>query len=519
MRGARVSDQGRLVAGRYRLAEPIGRGGMGTVWRAEDELLGRQVAVKKLRVPPELQDDELERLYERTRREARSAARITHPNVVVVHDVVEDEGLPCVVMEYVPSRTLSDVIKNDGPLDPREAARIGRGMVAALRAAHRAGVLHRDVKPANVLLGPEADEGDEGWPGGRIVLTDFGIASATGTSTLTRTGELIGSFDYLAPERITGGTPGPASDLWALGATLYQALEGTAPFHRDTPIETAYAIASEPMPPPRNAGPLAPLIASLLEKEPERRMPAEQVERLLVSSAETVLYPRTHGADGYTPPPGTPRPTPSWARTGPDEGDDATRNIPRQVTGHRAQDGSPHDPAATPAAPTPPRLPATPPRLPATPPRPPATPAGPPGAPHPPAGRTPPGSGTPPPSARSPPGTPPRAPSNTVRRAGTGAGGGGRCCWGSCSARVCWAPARSWPTRANSPGSRAVPAPGPARRRHTPPPAHRRPPPRRPGTARCTRGPATRWRCRTTGRAAPGRAARWTTSRRTAGPV
>ncbi|WP_308013746.1 serine/threonine-protein kinase [Streptantibioticus parmotrematis] len=308
-----MSDQGRLVSGRYRLAEMIGRGGMGTVWRAEDELLARQVAVKKLRVPPQLHDDERETLYERTRREARSAARITHPNVVVVHDVVEDEGLPCIVMEYVQSRTLGDVLKNDGPITPREAARIGRGMVAALRAAHRAGVLHRDVKPANVLLGLDEPEEDDSWPGGRIVLTDFGIASATGTSTLTRTGELIGSFDYLAPERITGGSPGPASDLWALGATLYQAVEGVAPFHRDTPIETAYAIAAEAVPPSRNAGPLAPVISSLLEKDPERRMSAAQVERLLVSSVKTVL---TNG----TPPRGVPaagaqgpRTTPSWA--------------------------------------------------------------------------------------------------------------------------------------------------------------------------------------------------------------
>ncbi len=297
-----MSDQGRLVAGRYRLTELIGRGGMGTVWRADDELLGRQVAVKKLRVPPQLHDDERERLYERTRREARSAARIAHPNVVVVHDVVEDEGLPCIVMEYVPSRTLGDVLKKDGPITPREAARIGRGMVAALRAAHRAGVLHRDVKPANVLLGLEAPDGDEGWPGGRIVLTDFGIASATGTSTLTRTGELIGSFDFLAPERITGGTPGPACDLWALGATLYQAVEGEAPFHRDTPIETAYAIASEPVPPPRKAGPLAPLIEALLAKDPEERMTAEQAERLLVSSVETVMVAGTGASAGWSAP-------------------------------------------------------------------------------------------------------------------------------------------------------------------------------------------------------------------------
>jgi eukaryotic-like serine/threonine-protein kinase len=310
-----VSDQGRLVAGRYRLTERIGRGGMGTVWCAEDELLGRRVAVKKLHVPPQLHDDERETLYERTRREARSAARINHPNVVVVHDVLEDEGLPCIVMEYVRSRTLSEVIKKDGPVSQREAARIGRGMVAALRAAHRAGVLHRDVKPANVLLGLDSSEADDpGWPGGRVVLTDFGIAVTSGTSTLTRTGELVGSFDYLAPERIRGEGPLPASDLWALGATLYQALEGRAPFHRDTPIETAYAIAAEPFVPPRNAGPLAPLIEGLLEKDPRQRMSAEQLERLLSGSVDTVLVGRLSEDPGpwqqTTRMPGPPTTTP-----------------------------------------------------------------------------------------------------------------------------------------------------------------------------------------------------------------
>ncbi|GGO83509.1 serine/threonine-protein kinase [Wenjunlia tyrosinilytica] len=289
-----MSDHERVVAGRYRLVERIGRGGMGTVWRAEDELLGRHVAVKKLHVPPHLSDEERGTLYERTRREARSAARITHPNVVVVHDVVEDDGLPCIVMEYVPSRTLGDVLKKDGPISQREAARIGRGMAAALRAAHRAGVLHRDVKPANVLLGTDSSHGgsgedEQGRPDGRVVLTDFGIAVASGSSTLTRTGELVGSFDYLSPERIRGAGPGTASDLWALGATLYQALEGEAPFHRDTPIETAYAIAAEPFPPPRRAGVLTPLIKALLEKDPERRMTVEQLERQLAGSVDTVL--------------------------------------------------------------------------------------------------------------------------------------------------------------------------------------------------------------------------------------
>lgn len=279
-------DEGRLVAGRYRLVERIGQGGMGTVWRARDELLGRQVAVKRLHVSPQLDEDELATRYERTTREAQAAARINHPNVVSVHDVVDDAGMPCIVMEYVPSTTLGDAIKEaariDSSVEPREAARIGRGMVAALRAAHSAGVLHRDVKPGNVLLGED----------GRIVLTDFGIAVASGTSTLTKTGELVGSIDYLAPERVKGGTPGPASDLWALGATLYQAVEGRSPFRKPTAVETAYAIAMDPFEPPRNAGTLAPLIEALLAKEPAERPTAEVVEQALRAAeaeAETEL--------------------------------------------------------------------------------------------------------------------------------------------------------------------------------------------------------------------------------------
>ncbi|MGR3932359.1 serine/threonine-protein kinase [Streptomyces sp. BRA346] len=269
-----VADKGALVAHRYRLTERIGSGGMGTVWRAEDDVLGRQVALKRIHAPHHLSDDELSTLYERTRREARSAARITHPNVVVVHDVVDDdEGLPCIVMEYVPSTTLGAQLKERGTVPPQEAARIGLGMVAALRAAHAAGVLHRDVKPGNVLLGAD----------GRIVLTDFGIAVTSGTSTLTRTGEMIGSIEYMAPERVRGRKPGPFSDLWALGAALYQAVEGQPPFRRDTAIETAYANAVDPLPPLRHAGPLAPLIEALLAKEPDERPSAEEAERELKS--------------------------------------------------------------------------------------------------------------------------------------------------------------------------------------------------------------------------------------------
>ncbi|MFE5890578.1 serine/threonine-protein kinase [Streptomyces sp. NPDC056462] len=278
-----MSELGRLIANRYRLVERVGRGGMGTVWRAEDEVLNRHVALKKLHVPPHLHDDEIQRLYERTRREARSAARITHPHVIVVHDVVDDEGLPCIVMEYIPSLTLGDVLKKQGTLPPGDAARIGRSMAAALRAAHDVGVLHRDVKPANVLLGND----------GRIVLTDFGIAVESGSPSLTRTGELVGSIQYLAPERLRSGIaePGPASDLWSLGATLYEAVEGRPPFGRDTAIETAYAIAADTYDPPRNAEDLAPVIEGLLVKEPDRRMAAKQAEHLLSRVAGEATAP------------------------------------------------------------------------------------------------------------------------------------------------------------------------------------------------------------------------------------
>ncbi|TGA98829.1 serine/threonine-protein kinase [Streptomyces palmae] len=320
-----MSDEGRLIAGRYRLSKRIGSGGMGTVWLAEDELLGRRVAVKQLHISPHQSDDELATLHERTRREARSAARITHPNVVVVHDVVTHQGLPCIVMEYVPSTTLADVLK-EGPITPAEASRIGRGMVAALRAAHAAGVLHRDVKPGNVLLGQGGDGENPGTGGGRVVLTDFGIAMASGTSTLTKTGEVVGSIDYIAPERVKGRKPGPASDLWALGATLYQAVEGRPPFRRTTAMETAYAIAMDPLEPIHRAGPLTGLIEALLAKEPEDRPSAEEVERALrapASESETrtlrspftgstqVLEPGTlpGDADAEVPPEG-PEPLP-----------------------------------------------------------------------------------------------------------------------------------------------------------------------------------------------------------------
>ncbi|WP_405586412.1 protein kinase domain-containing protein [Streptomyces sp. NBC_01190] len=318
------TDEGRLVAGRYRLITRIGRGGMGTVWRAEDELLGRQVAVKKLHPPqPHMDDEELATLFERTRREARAAARISHPNVIVVHDVVDDDGLPSIVMEYVPSVTLGELLKEQGPLSVPEAARVGRGMVAALRAAHRAGVLHRDVKPGNVLLGTAGTAQGDADGAYRVVLTDFGIAQASGTSTLTRTGELIGSIDFLSPERIRGAMPGPEADLWALGATLYQAVTGESPFRRPTAIETAYAIAEEPVPTAPDAGELTRVIAGLLAKEPGERMSAAEAERLLripAAEADTALVSRQNVPVGAPPAATTPRqpgpsPLPDDSRT------------------------------------------------------------------------------------------------------------------------------------------------------------------------------------------------------------
>ncbi|ELP61856.1 protein kinase domain-containing protein [Streptomyces turgidiscabies] len=284
-----MSDEGRLIAGRYRLLDRIGRGGMGTVWRAHDDLLARQVAVKKLHPQPQLDDHELAILFERTRREARSAARISHPNVIVVHDVVVDAGLPAIVMEYVPSTTLADLTEKHGPVPPEEAARIGREVLAALRAAHRAGILHRDVKPANVLLAED----------GRVVLTDFGIAQASETSALTRTGQLVGSVDFIAPERLVGAPPGPEADLWGLGATLFQAVDGRSPFLRDSVTETMYAIAMEPVPQVRSAGPLTPLIQGLLAGKPSERLSAEDAERLLRMPAGG----RTAADDAATPMP------------------------------------------------------------------------------------------------------------------------------------------------------------------------------------------------------------------------
>ncbi|WP_254705563.1 serine/threonine-protein kinase [Streptomyces vilmorinianum] len=260
-----------VIAGRYRLLDVLGQGGMGTVWRARDEVLGREVAVKEVRAPAGLAAADRGRLYARLEREAWAAARISHRNVVTVYDVATEDGRPWIVMELIPGLTLSEVLDAEGPMPPKRAALIGAEVLAALRAAHEAGVLHRDVKPGNVLLAND----------GRVVLTDFGIAAVEGTSPLTMTGELIGSPEFLAPERALGRTPGPASDLWSLGVLLYAAVEGNSPFRQDTPLSTLRAVVDEELPPPRRAGALAPVIEGLLRKEPQERMSAAAAERQL----------------------------------------------------------------------------------------------------------------------------------------------------------------------------------------------------------------------------------------------
>ncbi|MFF4397884.1 serine/threonine-protein kinase [Streptomyces sp. NPDC001480] len=259
----------RVIAGRYRLLSPLGEGGMGTVWRARDEVLHREVAVKEVRAPAGLATADVERMYARLEREAWAAARVANRNVVTVYDVAMEGGRPWVVMELVRGLSLADQLEAEGPLSPQHAAHIGAEVLAALRAAHAAGVLHRDVKPANVLL---ADDG-------RVVLTDFGIATVEGSSALTMTGEVIGSPEFLAPERALGRTPGPESDLWSLGVLLYAAVEGSSPFRHDTPLSTLRAVVDEELPPARRAGPLAPVIEGLLRKDPAERLPAELAEQ------------------------------------------------------------------------------------------------------------------------------------------------------------------------------------------------------------------------------------------------
>lgn len=302
----------RLIAGRYRLDAKLGRGGMGVVWRATDQLLGRSVAVKEVALDPALSAEEARLQRERTLREARAAAQLKHPHIIVVHDIVEDGERPYIVMELVEGGSLADRLSGSGPVDPAEGARIGLALLGALRTAHAAGVLHRDIKPANVLL--EA-------PGGRAVLTDFGIAQVVGSTTLTATGAFVGSPEYTAPERMSAQGPvGPASDLWSLGALLCAAVSGTSPFRRDSLGGVLHAVVYDEIRPPAACGPLLPVVRGLLERDPARRLGAEQAEHLLRACAGTApprppmpqYTPTQRSVTGPSEP--TPAPVPAPAR-------------------------------------------------------------------------------------------------------------------------------------------------------------------------------------------------------------
>ncbi|MFE7896335.1 protein kinase [Streptomyces sp. NPDC057424] len=295
--GGTTDAQDRLVGGRYRLIERIGSGGTGTVWRAHDELAQREVAVRQPRLPGDPDDESYRRAAHRLHREARAAARVDHPAAVTIHDVVVEaeprderpgpvgpdeldaaealDGLPWIVMELVPGESLGETLLR-GPVDVPEAARIGLAVLGALRAAHSVGIVHRDVKPAHVLLGPHR----------RVVVTDFGIAQAQGEDLLTASGEsAAGSLEFVAPERMSGRIAGPASDLWSLGALLYAAVEGSPPFLRTTPEATLAAVLAAEPPVPTRAGPLGPLIARLLMPDPEQRPDAEEVAKELEAVA------------------------------------------------------------------------------------------------------------------------------------------------------------------------------------------------------------------------------------------
>ncbi len=276
-----------VIAGRYRLRHPIGSGGMGRVWLARDEMLHRDVAIKEVLPPDWMTGPERKELHARTMREAQTAARLNHPNVVQIYDVAQSAESPWIVMEYVPSRSVQEVLQSDGPVSPARAAEIGLAVLAALRAAHRAGVLHRDVKPHNVLI---ADDG-------RVVLTDFGLATIDGgDGAMTQAGVVLGSPQYVAPERAADGSSTVEADLWSLGATLYAAVEGRSPYARPTTMATLTALAVAPPDPMAQAGPLRPVLAGLLRREPRQRLTAAEAEHLLREIIESPpnSEPRRH---------------------------------------------------------------------------------------------------------------------------------------------------------------------------------------------------------------------------------
>ncbi|MFF8411398.1 serine/threonine-protein kinase [Streptomyces omiyaensis] len=280
-----AETEGRLLAGRYRLGALLGRGGMGTVWRAVDETLGRTVAVKELRFPSSIDEDEKRRLITRTLREAKAIAKIRNNGAVTVYDVVDEDDRPWIVMELIEGKSLADAVREDGVLTPRRAAEVGLAILDVLRSAHREGILHRDVKPSNVLISDD----------GRVVLTDFGIAQVEGDPSITSTGMLVGAPSYISPERARGHKPGPAADMWSLGGLLYAAVEGCPPYDKGSAIATLTAVMTEPVDPPKNAGPgLEQVIYGLLAKDPAQRLDdarARVLLRAVLDAPETAPEP------------------------------------------------------------------------------------------------------------------------------------------------------------------------------------------------------------------------------------
>ncbi|MFE7599652.1 protein kinase [Streptomyces sp. NPDC057494] len=306
--------EGRLLAGRYRLGVVLGRGGMGTVWRAVDETLGRTVAVKELRFPTSIDDDEKRRLITRTLREAKAIARIRNNGAVTVYDVVDEDDRPWIVMELIEGKSLADAVREDGTLTPRRAAEVGLAILDVLRSAHREGILHRDVKPSNVLI---ADDG-------RVVLTDFGIAQVEGDPSITSTGMLVGAPSYISPERARGHKPGPAADLWSLGGLIYAAVEGSPPYDKGSAIATLTAVMTEPVDPPKNAGPeLEQVIYGLLAKDPAQRLDDARARVLLRAVLDAPEAPPVVSSEATTVIPLPPRPEQAPVAPAAEKGPDA----------------------------------------------------------------------------------------------------------------------------------------------------------------------------------------------------
>jgi eukaryotic-like serine/threonine-protein kinase len=291
---------GRRIAGRYELGAQLGEGGVGVVWRAEDTLLGRPVAIKEVELPPAVRDQQRAALRARVIREARAAARLSHPGAVTLFDVVSDDGQDYIVMELIDGPNLDQLVVDSGPLEPRRAAVMGLRLLATLEAAHRAGIVHRDVKPSNVLIRDD----------GSTKLTDFGTASLTGDPELTATGVVVGSPAYMAPEQIRGLEVGPPTDLWALGATLYFAVEGEPPFKSSkVPFEVLNAIINDPPRPATRLGALGPVIDGLLRKEPADRPGSAdvwyQLRRVAAGASDTAEDPPPAGDAATSRPAGS----------------------------------------------------------------------------------------------------------------------------------------------------------------------------------------------------------------------